>query len=453
MYENIYHLGFNYSSAKCLVGPCRLDTRSMSTSFFVRTPRPISPHLPTVPSVPLTCHPHPPCPKDLSELIVREAQGSEGGIMESHKGFESEAWWVDSPLSPEDLQSTNEPRTRLSRCTGWVWKIIGTPVVLLLAWTSFSGWTFVAELALQEGINSLALTLERQLVAVPAMLWFAHWNKGDLLPRGADTPMIIILGALGFGNIVGAIEALKYVDAGAVALGQLCVPVATVCFCWLFGAEQMSKLKVASILVCVAGAMLVSVFYNEAGGYISVAGTTGSRLWWVGVLLLTVHVVCAAGLAVGLSDIVRRYHPASVTAWYYIVGTVFTLFACIFSNTQLRDFGLKGRAEPWIAIVYGALVVSFFNWNAISWAIARLPASVVMASGTSRPLLTALLALWIHNDKLGVVEWVGSVMIGVGLLLLHIAHHQEEAEEDLTVEREQYLQGERKPLLEEVMDV
>lgn len=39
------------------------------------------------------------------------------------------------------------------------------------------------------------------------------------------------------------------------------------------------------------------------------------------------------------------YPSATLTAWYYAVGSVFTMIMCAFSGVELKDFYLTGRLE------------------------------------------------------------------------------------------------------------
>lgn len=57
------------------------------------------------------------------------------------------------------------------------------------------------------------------------------------------------------------------------------------------------------------------------------------------------------------------YPPATLTAWYYAVGTVFTMVLCACSGVQLEDFRLTGQIEVSFLVTEAFVVFTFLFFS------------------------------------------------------------------------------------------
>jgi hypothetical protein len=63
------------------------------------------------------------------------------------------------------------------------------------------------------------------------------------------------------------------------------------------------------------------------------------------VMLLDVQCLCMALLTVAQRPMLTQYPSMTLTAWYYAVGSMFTLLACIFGDLSANDLLLTSKLQ------------------------------------------------------------------------------------------------------------
>jgi drug/metabolite transporter (DMT)-like permease len=130
-------------------------------------------------------------------------------------------------------------------------------VVLVSVSLTFSGWHVCAKIALNDGVNPMALALLREALATVLMWCMAVRCEGWQRMDRKHFPRLLLLGFCSFVNVVGAILAIKLLSPTAVALMQPSIPVFAMIISYLCGEEGMSRLKACGVLTAVSGAVWV----------------------------------------------------------------------------------------------------------------------------------------------------------------------------------------------------
>ncbi|CAM9639251.1 unnamed protein product, partial [Discosporangium mesarthrocarpum] len=222
----------------------------------------------------------------------------------------------------------------------------------------------------------------------------------------AHVGRVFVMGLACFGNVVGSMLALELLSPKAFGMVQPSVPVIAMAMSYFTGMELMSGLKCMGIVVCVLGAVAAE-FSNSttdplSGGRVGAEGA--SEAWgeekggldarvWLGNLVLLWQCCSMAVLVVAQKPMLSAYPPATVTAWYYAVGSLFTLAMCPLLGVKLEDFLLTQRIEPWIALVYVVVVGTVYPYNAYSWAVSMVAPSTVVVYVTLQPVFTITLSM------------------------------------------------------------
>jgi drug/metabolite transporter (DMT)-like permease len=66
-----------------------------------------------------------------------------------------------------------------------------------------------------------------------------------------------------------------------------------------------------------------------------------------------------------------------------------------------------------------ALVVQIGGFLSLNFALGHLPASIVSTSLLAQPVLTALIAVPLLGQPLGVVQIFGGMLVMVGIVIVH----------------------------------
>lgn len=110
----------------------------------------------------------------------------------------------------------------------------------------------------------------------------------------------------------------------------------------------MIPLKCVGVSVAVAGAVWVELFSAtglEGRGGPDGGGRGDGGSSWLGSLILFWQCASMATLLVIQKPMLAAYPSATLTAWYYAVGSAFTMVMCACSGVKLQDFLLTGRIE------------------------------------------------------------------------------------------------------------
>lgn len=116
------------------------------------------------------------------------------------------------------------------------------------------------------------------------------------------------------------------------------------------------------------------------------------------------------------------------------------VLVCIgwFQRFSFSDLYFSGEYFAWVALGYATLFATLFAYNAISWAVLRLPPGVVTAYSTLQPVGTVLLSFLIWGRMVTLPEGVGGFLVALGLVATVVARKWEDdsAEENIVVESE-----------------
>jgi len=164
------------------------------------------------------------------------------------------------------------------------------------------------------------------------------------------------------------------------------------------------------------------------------------RVFWAGLLLATLGAAVVLGgdylahPALGYGDLLglvasvfyaafflatqrARDTLSSVAAWW--VSTTASAVGLL-AASLLLGHGLTGYpAATYAYLLAAALFTQVGGYIAVSYALGRLPASVVAPTLLGQPVLTALLAVPLLGEGLAWGQVLGGVMVLAGVLLVH----------------------------------
>ncbi|CAM9306113.1 unnamed protein product, partial [Ectocarpus fasciculatus] len=284
-------------------------------------------------------------------------------------------------------------------------------VLLILTQMSYSGWHIVGSQALSDGADPLWFALLRECLATVLMFMFVLYGQHSVRIDRQDYARFAFLGVCSFINVVGTVVALGYLSATRYSVMQPSIPIwGSLISCFL-GYERVTPMKTFGIFLAVAGAVLIDTWSvgNE---------DDDSDDPLLGSVLVVVQCLAMACLTVIQRPMVEKYPTSCVTFVYYGIGSFITVLVCVgwvqrFSTTDLY---FDGQSFAWIALGYATLFATFFAYNAISWAVLRLPPGVVTAYSTLQPVGTVILSLIVWGRMVTLPEGVGGVLVAFGLI-------------------------------------
>ena len=197
--------------------------------------------------------------------------------------------------------------------------------------------------------------------------------------------------------------ALVYTSASTGALIQGFIPVAIVLLAIIFLKEKPDIPHIAGIVFSVIGVILI--------GFIDISPQGNSLL---GNILMILSVVSWAVYTV-VSKSLRDYDPVMVTAFSTAMGTLFLVPVVIFEQWS-KPFPVIS-ADAWKAILYLAIFSSTICFVLYNQTLKILSATTVGNLLNLDPLIGAIIAIIVLNDKITGWQIAGGVLILIGILL------------------------------------
>jgi drug/metabolite transporter (DMT)-like permease len=256
--------------------------------------------------------------------------------------------------------------------------------------------------------DSYALTVLRQL---GGMLWVSlaaalAYGRQFRVARGDWLPLIglAILQYVGFAWFVTA--SVAYIPAARAALLLTTMPLATLAIAAAIGQERASALKVAG---CVLGLIGVAIARGEEAGASAADAWKGDLLMLGGIIAGSLHAVLSAPL-------LRRYSAARAGGLQLLVGLacLIVLLLAFGDPAHLVSFSARG----WTAILWLTLAgwPAFFFWM---WALAHTTPSRVMVTIAFNPIMAAILAAYLVDEKITAQLVLGLTAVVLGIALAY----------------------------------
>jgi drug/metabolite transporter (DMT)-like permease len=207
-----------------------------------------------------------------------------------------------------------------------------------------------------------------------------------------------------FVNQLSFVYALDFTNATTTALLFGTLPILTALISRVVGIDRLGRRFWIAGVFSFAGVALVTV-----GSGHGLSGDVG------GDLLAILTAATWAAYSVAVAPLMRGYSPYQISAVVLFVGWV-PLAATGAGQLASQDWGGVGWLD-WVCLVYallGPLVLTNVLWFK---AIDRVGPSRATLFANLQPFVAAIFALAILSEKITLLQVLGGVAIGVGILL------------------------------------
>jgi drug/metabolite transporter (DMT)-like permease len=203
-------------------------------------------------------------------------------------------------------------------------------------------------------------------------------------------------------NQISFVYALKLTTATSVSLILGSIPIFAALISAALG-ERLSPGFWLAAIVSFGGVALVAI---GSGGSVS------ADLW--GDLIAVGLAISWAAYSVAIAPLMRTYSPYRISAIVLLLMWV-PLFAVSAMQIGKQDYGLS--ASVWLLLAFavlGPLALTNVLWFT---ALDRVGPSHATLVANLQPFIGALFAVWLLSESLSVLEVVGGVAIGAGIVL------------------------------------
>lgn len=259
-------------------------------------------------------------------------------------------------------------------------------------------------------LDALEVSWLRTLFAAPACLLFGLIMIGRRLFRVSPRDLL----AMGF--LACSIYAFQFlylmgVDAIGVTIATL------ICLCSipvlvalasvaLFG-DRPSGAVIAALIGAVGGTALLTLGQGGAGG----SGNLG-----LGIVVSLFSAVGATIYTLGSRSIVQRYHPITALALGFPITLV--VFAPVMRGGHVTA---DIPWSAWALLIYLGVGTQGVAYLFFQWGLRTESATVASIVTLLEPMLAAVLAWLLFDERLGPLGFVGAGMLIAGLMLLSLS--------------------------------
>lgn len=279
--------------------------------------------------------------------------------------------------------------------TGIIWGTIGIAGKLLYRHTN---------------LDAVAVTWLRVVIASPVyvvLAWKALGRDFFTAPR-RDLLLMVLFGIVLIFYQVCYLEAVARIGVSAATLISLCVPPVLVAIASVFLLDERLNSRTASALVGALIGTALLVGWQSDGG-----DGSGSRV--AGVLFA---VGCAAGIAchvLGTRSIAGRHHALRPLAIGFPTGVIALI--PILGGSQLTfDLPISG----WLLLLYLGIVPSVVGYWLYQRGLQHISATTASIITLLEPLVAAVLAWAIFDERLGLIGWLGGVLLMGSIVVLSL---------------------------------
>ncbi len=288
-------------------------------------------------------------------------------------------------------------------------KIYTSGVVLaILGIVLFSAKAILVKLAYQYNVTSIHLLLFRMLFSAPIYLLIAFYVK-PLNPsaiKKVDYVWIVFFGFIGYYlasyfDFVG----LQYIKAGLERIILFVYPTLVLLISRIFLKTSITLKQLIAILITYIGVIIT--FWGEVQ-------FEGEYVLWGGFLIFLSALTYASYL-VGSGWLIPKFGAVAFTAYAMLVSTVcIVLHYLIVDRTDFLVYSTEVHILGLLMAIFSTVIPSFL----VSFAIKKMGASNFSILGSIGPISTIILAYLVLDEKLTIIQLVGTVVviIGVGVI-------------------------------------
>ena len=260
----------------------------------------------------------------------------------------------------------------------------------------------VSRYILTHGFQPLAYSTVRYGLASLVFIAIALVAERSLRIARRDLGLVLGAAAALFVNQIGFVYALKTTSASVIALILAATPIFAALIGLAFGTEVLPRRFWAGAALSFAGVALVAL---GAGG--EIGGDAAGILF--GILTAATWAV----YSILITPLMARYSPSRISAVVLPLSWVGIALVGL-PQTRSQDWSLGW--EVWVLLVFatlGPLVITNILWF---HSLDRIGASRATLATNLQPFAAAICAVVLLGETIDVVQILGGLLIGVGIL-------------------------------------
>jgi drug/metabolite transporter (DMT)-like permease len=276
---------------------------------------------------------------------------------------------------------------------------------LLLLTSMLWAGNFVAGKFMVGHASPFVLTELRWMLAVLILAFIVYYQERSFkIPKEAILPLMLMgLTGIIFFNVFLYL-ALEHTSADTVGLLSTLNPISIAVMSFIFLREKLTFRQMIAMFISLAGVFIVLT----NGQFDDIWSHTAFN---IGDIYMLIAVLVWGGYSVAGKIAMKYVSPYMSTFWSGIFGSLFLL-----PFTAKEMISIQGPLSFWTAVAYtvvGSTVLAMVFWNIGVHHIGGTTSGMFL---NFNPLFTAIFAYFLLGETLGVSQFIGAIMIILGVL-------------------------------------
>ena len=258
-------------------------------------------------------------------------------------------------------------------------------------------------------VDAITILALRFIVALPffvLILFFSTKNSKNSLHNIGKVYPIILLGSVGFYlSSLLDFSALAYIPAGLERLILFLYPTFVVIITLFINPNEVSRKIVTALLISYAGIVIVFI---EKAPQLNMDMITGISLVFTAAVIYALYTVKSVKQ-------IQQHGSIGFTVYAMLAATVTSLIHAFFSH----GFTIFHQTEyVYFLVLIMALLSTVMPLILMAEGIKRIGAARASIINTSGPPLTLAMAFILLGETIGVLQFIGGIMILIGVFLV-----------------------------------
>ena len=278
-------------------------------------------------------------------------------------------------------------------------------IFAMFIWAS----SFIALKAAMEDLGPFTVIFLRMLIASLCFVYFIKsFLKYDFSKK--DIKFILLLAlfepCLYF---IFESKALQLTSASQAGMITSLMPIITAMAAGYFLKEIITKQLIFGSLIAMSGAI-----------WLSLQGTTSisSPNPLLGNFLEFLAMVCGAGYTITARYLSDKYSALFITAIQAFIGAIFFTPLFIYEYFTIP---LNITMNSFLWVLYLGVVVTLAGYGLYNYALTKIQASKAAVFVYLIPVFTLILAYFVLNEKLSIIEFIACLVILVGVFISEVS--------------------------------
>jgi drug/metabolite transporter (DMT)-like permease len=209
-------------------------------------------------------------------------------------------------------------------------------------------------------------------------------------------------------------SSLRYTSAANATLLGNTAPLWVALFAWLIFRQKLRGLFWIGLVLALGGAVIVlgSDFIQHPSIGMGDLLALAAGVFYAGYFLVTE----------------KGRQKLDTLSYVWLVDLIATFTLLVITISLKMPLG-GYPTQSYLAFLGAALISQVGGYLSIGYALGHLPASVVSPTLVGQPVVTALLAIPLLGEKLRTEQWLGGLVVLMGIYLVHRSRERSEAAE------------------------